>query len=60
MRAADFGFILPYRLIDDIQGLNDRLRGLPYAEASFDRRRVGGEAYEDLLRDYYGQPVAQH
>ena len=54
VRAADFGFILPYRLIDDIQGLNDRLRELPYADASFDRRRIGGEAYEDLLRDYYG------
>lgn len=53
VRAAEFGFILPYRLIDDIQGLNDRLRELPYADASFDRRRVGGEAYEDLLRDYY-------
>jgi GT2 family glycosyltransferase/glycosyltransferase involved in cell wall biosynthesis len=53
VRAADFGFVLPYRLIDDIQGLNDHLRELPYADASFDWRRVGGEAYENLLRDYY-------
>jgi glycosyltransferase involved in cell wall biosynthesis len=53
VRAADFGFVLPYRLIDDIQGLNDRLRELPYADASFDWRKVGGEAYKDLLKDYY-------
>ena len=53
VRAADFGFILPYRLIDDIHGLNDRLRELPYADASFDRRRVAGSTYENLLRDYY-------
>lgn len=39
VRAADFGFVLPYALRDHIQALNDRLLGLPYAGAVFDRRR---------------------
>jgi GT2 family glycosyltransferase/glycosyltransferase involved in cell wall biosynthesis len=49
----DFGFVLPYDLIDDVQGLNDRLLRLPYTTAFFDRRKLTIDYYQDLARGYY-------
>ena len=52
---AGFGFVLPYRLIDDIRGLNDRLRALPVASAHWDPDRAeSDDLYPNMLIDYYG------
>jgi GT2 family glycosyltransferase/glycosyltransferase involved in cell wall biosynthesis len=53
VRAANFGFVLPYGLIDDIRSLNNRLCELPYADAFFDPCRFDRKPYVDVLRDYY-------
>jgi len=57
VRAADFGFVLPYKLIDNVQCLNDKLCELPYTTAFFDRRRYRNHLYENILDDYYGNIV---
>ena len=54
IRAAGFGFVLPYGLIDDIRGLNDRLRALPVASTSLDRSKFERTTYPNMLQDYYG------
>ena len=52
---AGFGFVLPYCLIDDIQGLNDRLCALPLSATRLDPSRTDiALVYPNMLADYYG------
>ena len=60
---AGFGFVLPYRLIDDTQTLNDRLLALPTSERETGKdlaaRVANGDArYRSILVDYYGIEAA--
>ena len=51
--AENYGFVIPYDLIDNIKAINDTLCNLRYTEQQFDNRiaRIG---YDSIQADYYG------
>ena len=53
VEAANFGFVLPLAMTDDVRGLNQALLTLPYRDTRWPEL-LPARRYDRILRDYYG------
>ena len=51
VREANFGFVLPYELSEDMVRLNDKLCALPFQNSVLEALR--SPEYDDMLTEYY-------